>query len=261
MTSAPTDPPAERRERRTPARGRRADRGTPRRGPGRRPVLRRPHERRRAAAPADPRALAHPGEREAARLASPRPGTGTAPPTTALRSHRLLRPGARLRRVGRRLSPSGAGLIAWWHIPGTTKLEWDAAANGLLNDHLRLHKQGRETRQARGTILALCLAGLAAAVAAMGVFAPWWAWALAAAALFAAFALAGRPQGKTITTKAELPATVPAAGPRCHRACARIGRHRRDQQGDRRGQRSRRSRRPSARTGPAGGPRSTCRTA
>ena len=52
-------------------------------------------------------------------------------------------------------------LISWWHIPGTTKLEWEAAANGLLNEHLRLHKQGKETRRARGTILALCLAGLA----------------------------------------------------------------------------------------------------
>jgi len=31
-------------------------------------------------------------------------------------------------------------LIAWWHIPGTTRLEWEAAANGLLNEHLRLHK-------------------------------------------------------------------------------------------------------------------------
>jgi S-DNA-T family DNA segregation ATPase FtsK/SpoIIIE len=99
-------------------------------------------------------------------------------------------------------------LITWWHIPGTTKLEWEAAASGLLTEHLRLNKQGREVRRARGTILALCLAGLAAAVAAMVVFAPWWAWALAAVALFAAFALAGRPQGKTITTRAELPAQV-----------------------------------------------------
>jgi S-DNA-T family DNA segregation ATPase FtsK/SpoIIIE len=99
-------------------------------------------------------------------------------------------------------------LVSWWHIPGTTKLEWEAAANGLLNEHLRLNKQGREVRKARGTILALCLAGLAAAVVAMVAFAPWWGWALAAVALFAAFALAGRPQGKTITTRAELPAQV-----------------------------------------------------
>src|SRR5262249_2244847 len=80
-------------------------------------------------------------------------------------------------------------LITWWHIPGPTRLEWEAAANGLLNAHLRLHRQGRETRRARGTILALCLAGLAAAVVAMVAFAPWWAWALAAVALFVAFAL------------------------------------------------------------------------
>jgi S-DNA-T family DNA segregation ATPase FtsK/SpoIIIE len=99
-------------------------------------------------------------------------------------------------------------LISWWHIPGTTKLEWEAAASGLLNEHLRLHKQGRETRRARGTILALCLAGLTAAAVAMAAYAPWWGWALAAVTLFAAFALAGRPQGKTITTRAQLPAQV-----------------------------------------------------
>ena len=99
-------------------------------------------------------------------------------------------------------------LVAWWHIPGQSRLEWQAAADGLLNDHLRLHKQGKETRKQRGTILALCLALAAAAVLAMVVWAPWWAWALAAAALFVMFALAGRPQGKTITTRAELPADV-----------------------------------------------------
>jgi S-DNA-T family DNA segregation ATPase FtsK/SpoIIIE len=99
-------------------------------------------------------------------------------------------------------------LVAWWHIPGTGALEREAAANGLLNDHLRIHKAAKETRKARGTILALCLAGLAAAVVAMVRFAPPWAWAPLGLVLFVAFALAGRPQGKTITTKAELPAQV-----------------------------------------------------
>jgi len=98
--------------------------------------------------------------------------------------------------------------LAWWHIPGTAQLERQAAADGLLNEHLRLHKAAKETRKARGLILALCLAGLILVAAAMAAFAPWWAWALAAAGLFVAFALAGRPQGKTITTKAELPAQV-----------------------------------------------------
>jgi S-DNA-T family DNA segregation ATPase FtsK/SpoIIIE len=99
-------------------------------------------------------------------------------------------------------------IIAWWHIPGTGALEREAAANGLLNDHLRIHKAAKETRKARGTILALCLFALAVAVVAMVLFAPWWGWALAALVLFVLFALAGRPQGKTITTKAEVPAAV-----------------------------------------------------
>jgi len=99
-------------------------------------------------------------------------------------------------------------LITWWHIPGQSRLEWQAAADGLLNDHLRLHKAGKETRKQRGTILALCLAGVAVIVVAMVAFAPPWLWALAAVALFVTFALAGRPQGKTITTRAELPAQV-----------------------------------------------------
>jgi S-DNA-T family DNA segregation ATPase FtsK/SpoIIIE len=100
------------------------------------------------------------------------------------------------------------GLVSWWHIPGTGALERKAAADGLLHDHLRIHKQARETRKARGTILALCLAGVTVAAVAMTAFAPWWGWALFAVAAFGALALAGRPQGKTITTKAELPAQV-----------------------------------------------------
>jgi S-DNA-T family DNA segregation ATPase FtsK/SpoIIIE len=99
-------------------------------------------------------------------------------------------------------------LIRWWHIPGTTALEYQAAADGLLNDHLRLHKAGKETRKQRGTILALCLAGLIVVAVAMVAFAPPWLWALGAVALFVAFALAGRPNGKTITTRAELSAQV-----------------------------------------------------
>ena len=99
-------------------------------------------------------------------------------------------------------------LISWWHIPGTTRLEWDAAANGLLTQHLQLHRAGKETRRARGTILALCLAGLAAAAVALARFGPWWSWVPLGLVLFAAFALAGRPQGTTITTRAEIPAQV-----------------------------------------------------
>jgi S-DNA-T family DNA segregation ATPase FtsK/SpoIIIE len=98
-------------------------------------------------------------------------------------------------------------LIRWWHIPGASRLEWDAAANGLITDHLRLHKQGRETRKARGTILALALAGVAAATVAELRFARWMFLPQAVVA-FVLFALAGRPQGKTITSRAEVPAAV-----------------------------------------------------
>ena len=101
-----------------------------------------------------------------------------------------------------------AAILRWWHIPGTAALEHQAAADGLLNDHLRLHKQGRDTRKARGIILAVTAAVILVAVDAIARFAPWWAWGILAAAAFTALARAGRPQGKTITRKAEIPAQV-----------------------------------------------------
>ena len=101
-----------------------------------------------------------------------------------------------------------AAILRWWHIPGTAALEHQAAADGLLNDHLRLHKQGRDTRKARGIILAVVAVVVLVAAVAMARFAPWWAWGIAAAAAFVALARAGRPKGKTITKKAELPAQV-----------------------------------------------------
>ena len=79
---------------------------------------------------------------------------------------------------------------------------------GELNDHLKLHKQGKETRKQRGTLLALALAALIVAAVLMAIFAPLWADGAAAAALFVALAMAGGPEGKTITSQAVLPATV-----------------------------------------------------
>jgi S-DNA-T family DNA segregation ATPase FtsK/SpoIIIE len=103
---------------------------------------------------------------------------------------------------------AGGNVIAWWHIPGTSELERQAAADGLLNDHLRLHKAGKETRKARGIILAGVLLAVFIAGAAMASVAPWWGWALLAAAVFPLLAMAGRPAGKKITTRAEIPAQV-----------------------------------------------------
>jgi DNA segregation ATPase FtsK/SpoIIIE, S-DNA-T family len=99
-------------------------------------------------------------------------------------------------------------LIKWWHIPGTSELEHKAAKAGNINDHLKLHKQGKETRKQRGTLLALALAALIVAAVLMAIFAPLWADAAAGAVVFVALAMAGRPEGRTITSQAVLPATV-----------------------------------------------------
>jgi hypothetical protein len=41
--------------------------------------------------------------------------------------------------IGRTL----AAVLAWWHVPDMAKLERQAAADGLLSDHLRIHKAGK----------------------------------------------------------------------------------------------------------------------
>ena len=99
-------------------------------------------------------------------------------------------------------------VLSWWHCPGMTELERQAAADGLLNDHLRLHKQGRDTRKARGIILAVVAVIALVLAVAIARFAPWQAQGVLAAAAFTALARAGRPKGKTITKRAELPAQV-----------------------------------------------------
>jgi hypothetical protein len=59
---------------------------------------------------------------------------------------------------------TGGRLLTWWHIPGTSLLESQAARDGLIHEHLRLHKAGKEARKARGIII-----GLGAAAAIMGL--------------------------------------------------------------------------------------------
>jgi hypothetical protein len=68
-------------------------------------------------------------------------------------------------------------LLAWWHVPDLHKLERQAAADGLLSDHLRIHKAGKETRTARGLILAACAVVVVAALVTLSQ-APAWAWIL-----------------------------------------------------------------------------------
>ncbi len=99
-------------------------------------------------------------------------------------------------------------IIQWWHAVDLYRLEHQAAADGLLTDHLRIHRQGRETRTARGIMVAL-----AAAVALIGLLigvhlAPWWAWIAAGLIALPVLARAGRPAGKPIVAPAVLPAAV-----------------------------------------------------
>jgi S-DNA-T family DNA segregation ATPase FtsK/SpoIIIE len=100
-------------------------------------------------------------------------------------------------------------LLSWWHVPGLTSLERQAAADGLLTDHLRIHKAGHDVRTARGLILAACAVVVVAAVVTLSL-APPWAWVLAGVVVLPLLARAGRPAHKPIVTAATLPATVQA---------------------------------------------------
>lgn len=103
---------------------------------------------------------------------------------------------------------TGRKVTSWWHIPGTTHLEYQAAADGLLNEHLRLHKQGRETRTARGTIIVLVLAAAVLMVIAEARYAPW-VFVPEAVAVFALLVLAGsKGTGKPIASPARIPDQV-----------------------------------------------------
>jgi len=100
-------------------------------------------------------------------------------------------------------------LLAWWHVPDLARLERQAAADGLLSDHLRIHKAGKDTRAARGFILTACAAGLVGAIGFLSL-APSWVWVVVAAVAVPLLARTGRPAHKSIVTSATLPATVQA---------------------------------------------------
>jgi DNA segregation ATPase FtsK/SpoIIIE, S-DNA-T family len=104
---------------------------------------------------------------------------------------------------------TAALLLAWWHVPDLHKLERQAAADGLLSDHLRIHKAGKETRTGRGLILAGCAVVVVAALVTLSQ-APAWAWLLLGLVAVPLLARAGRPAHKPIVTAATLPAAVQA---------------------------------------------------
>jgi hypothetical protein len=116
-------------------------------------------------------------------------------------------PGTRLRGADRLVGAGGHGrtvslLLAWWHVPDLHRLERQAAADGLLSDHLRIHKAGREVRTARGLILAACAVMVVAALVVLSR-APARAWILLGAVALPLLARAGRPAGKPTVTGAD----------------------------------------------------------
>ena len=149
-----------------------------------------------------------------------------------------------------------SGLIALVAHPRHGPARAQGRRGRACNDHLRIHKEAKETRKARGTILALCLAGPGRRRRR-----PWpcsrpgGLGARRASPLFAAFALAGRPQGKTITSQAVLPATVqPPTQDVITRALGALGIARSPRPSPRASSRAT-SRPRSARTAPGGGSR------
>jgi len=103
---------------------------------------------------------------------------------------------------------TGGRLLAWWHPAEFRQLEADAARRGALGDHLRIHRQGRETRKARGLILGISGACALLAAIELWVYAPRWVWLLLATVAVPFLARAGRPAGKPIARAAVLPAAV-----------------------------------------------------
>jgi hypothetical protein len=55
-------------------------------------------------------------------------------------------------------------ILAWWYVPGLASLERQAAADGLLSDHLRIHKAGRTPAPRAALILLGCAVVVVAAL-------------------------------------------------------------------------------------------------
>ncbi|MFD0541701.1 hypothetical protein ACFQY7_55770 [Actinomadura luteofluorescens] len=96
--------------------------------------------------------------------------------------------------------------LSWWWVSENDYLRSLAVAQGDSREWYKLHREVKETRRVRGTILA----GQAAAVLAGGLllvkFAPWWGWAAVATVAVPWLAHFGRPQDHPIIAPAT---TVP----------------------------------------------------
>jgi DNA segregation ATPase FtsK/SpoIIIE, S-DNA-T family len=99
-------------------------------------------------------------------------------------------------------------LITWWHATDLYKLEHQAAADGLLTDHLRIHRQGRDTRTARGIMVGCTAFATLVVLAVLARYAPVWLWLVLLLVVIPLLARAGRPAGKPIVQSAVLPPAV-----------------------------------------------------
>ncbi len=145
-----------------------------------------------------------------------RGGTSTATPllTTAVRSPQYLTLTVAWAVVG--VFRILGRIIRWWHATDLYSLEHQAAADGLLNEHLRIHKQGRETRTARGIILAICLRGVGCRRPAWRSTRRAWAWILLGP---------GRGPRPRPARQAARQGDRAARGPPCRGAATVAGRH------------------------------------
>ena len=96
---------------------------------------------------------------------------------------------------------AGRQLQWWWHLEAHS-LRSEAAAAGDSREYMKLHKESKQVRQFRGTILAAEAAVLLAGCAVLAFLAPWWAWLLAIAIALPLLARAGRPADRRIIGQA-----------------------------------------------------------
>lgn len=95
--------------------------------------------------------------------------------------------------------------VHWWWVLEQHGLRSQAAAAGDSREWLRLHKEAKATRQARGLVLAGEILCLAVAVTVAARYAPVWVLAALAAAAVLFLARAGRPAGHRIVGTAIVP--------------------------------------------------------
>ncbi len=142
-------------------------------------------------------------------------------------------------------------IIAWWHATDLYQLEHQAAADGLLTEHLRIHKRAGRPAPRGGTILrgvrrARGGRGLLASRTCTGRCGPRSAWSRCRS-----WPGTAARAGKAIVTSADLPAAVQAPPGRHHPSARQPGH---------RGDRPVAARRPPARV-PVAGPRGRPRVA